>query len=401
MTAGRGERAGADSAGTRAANVGSLDILHVVESTSSGVRRYLEGMAAVSNGPEFGRIGIAYSPNSRGAGFWKLFERMQGLGWRTYEVPMTREVAPVADCHATMRLRRIVREFRPTILHAHSSKAGALTRLAGVSLGFRRPCVVYSPNALAVGMGRRYVAAEWILGRLGTEVVTGMCDSDVREIRAAGVVPCAVLAVPPAIDAAYYRPRPQAEARRRLCLPEGARIIVGVGRMTPQKDPETFVRILAGVASAVTGVRGIWIGDGELRAPVEELATRSLVGGVFQVTGWLDDVRDYIAASDVVVFPSRYESFGYVTAEALCMSRPVVGTRIPGTVDLLRREPMGALIPPGDASAGAAAVVNLLERADGGGSLGRELVAHEFSEVVMRARLLEAYAAALRARWSR
>ena len=69
---------------------------------------------------------------------------------------------------------------------------------------------------------------------------------------------------------------------------------------------------------------------------------------VVSIAGWLDDVRPYIAACDLLVSTSVYESFGYVTAEAMAMDRPVVASAITGTVDVVGTDVDDQLYQSGD-----------------------------------------------------
>jgi L-malate glycosyltransferase len=116
------------------------------------------------------------------------------------------------------------------------------------------------------------------------------------------------------------------------------------------------------------------------------------------ITGWLDDVRPYLAASDLVVSTAAYESFGYATAEALAMDRPVVASAITGTVDVVTTDVGDQLYSYRDVDAAASLAARLLadaEYAAGIAARGRERVVTTFSPEKMRSGLAGAYAAAL------
>jgi glycosyltransferase involved in cell wall biosynthesis len=327
-----------------------LSVLHVVEATLGGVRAYLQGLAVASAGLPIAPS-IAYAPNRADPQFWGVLEQMRSLGWQTYELPMLREVNPRADIRGVRELRELLAILRPDIVHSHSAKAGAVGRLAALSLAGRRPALVHAPHALPVGLGNVYQVAEWFLGHACTDVVTAMCESERRQIVQAGVCKAPVLIVRPLVDSEFFRPRDRARERHALGLPLGKPLAVGIGRLVDQKDPLTFVRAVADARSEVEDITAIWVGDGELREATEALAAELGLADRFSVTGWVPDVRAYIGACDVVMLPSRYESFGYVTAEALSMGRAVVGTTVPGTVDLIDGPAFGDLLPVGDAEA--------------------------------------------------
>ena len=105
------------------------------------------------------------------------------------------------------------------------------------------------------------------------------------------------------------------------------------------------------------------------------------------MTGWRNDVRPWIAAADLLLSTSEYESFGYMVAEALAMERPVVATDVTGTCDIMNAELAPFLFPPGDTTRAAELIGGLL-RSPGlsarCGRIGREKVAERFGSAAMR-----------------
>jgi glycosyltransferase involved in cell wall biosynthesis len=168
--------------------------------------------------------------------------------------------------------------------------------------------------------------------------------------------------------------------------------------LTAQKDPLAFVNLIALLRKSVPNVRAFWVGDGELRPALETRIAALGLGSCMSVTGWLEDVRPYIAAADAFVSTSRYESFGYVTAEACAMERPVVASRITGTVDVVRGDVAVQLFPLDDLDAAAAQLVRLLGDPSYAAEVAgrdREYVNAAFSREATRKGLYAAYDAAL------
>jgi glycosyltransferase involved in cell wall biosynthesis len=108
---------------------------------------------------------------------------------------------------------------------------------------------------------------------------------------------------------------------------------MGVGRLTAQKDPLRFIEIVRHLQKIMPGVKGVWIGDGELRQSFEQ--TAAIGPGSIHLVPWQQDIRPFLSAADVLLSTSRYESFGYMVAEALALEVPVVASRINGTKSLL------------------------------------------------------------------
>src|SRR5439155_870831 len=179
-----------------------------------------------------------------------------------------------------------------------------------------------------------------------------MTESDRRDLLAAGIPSARVSVVPPCVDVDAFATFPKRDARQRvrreLAIPCEAPVVLGIGRFAPQKDPHTFVRILATVQKRFPDVVGIWLGDdGPLKDPTLRLARELGVEQAFRVLGWQPDVRPFFAAADVFLSTSEFESFGYVTAEALAMGLPAVATRITGSTDILQAGSAGFLFAAG------------------------------------------------------
>jgi glycosyltransferase involved in cell wall biosynthesis len=145
-------------------------------------------------------------------------------------------------------------------------------------------------------------------------------------------------------------------------------------------------------------VVGLWLGDGDLRSEVEAEAKRLRLGTAFQVVNWVPDVRSYVAASDVLLSTSQYESFGYVVAEALAMERPAVATRVTGTIDIFHSAAETLLFSPGDTSGAVRALERVLTQQafrEDVTRLGRLSVIERFSKTVMAGALIDSYRVAL------
>lgn len=372
----------------------SKRVLQVIEASLGGTRRYLEDVfEALGPGSQYG---LAYSLQRADASFMLLLDRIRKAGWNLFEVDMRRHIDLRNDLACTLGLRRVYGTFKPDVVHAHSSKAGALARLA--TIGMRhRPGLVYSPNSIAVNIGATYAWIERVLA-LRLDVLAAGTPSERDELQALKLVnPARIHVIVPTIRADIFAPVSRARARQDLDLPDGP-LVVAVGRLVPQKDPLAFVDFVAALRHHVEGVHGIWVGDGHLRALMEARIAELDLGDSLTITGWLDDVRPHIAASDLVVSTAAYESFGYANAEALAMHRPVVASAITGTVDVITTDTADQLYSYRDVTSAARLAARLLSDhayAAGVAQRGRERIISTFSAEQTRVGLAGAYAAAV------
>ena len=258
-------------------------------------------------------------------------------------------------------MRRVLRRFKPDVLHCHSSKAGGVGRLASLRFFGRRPGIVYSPHSIAANINRKYLWLEHSLARL-TDVFVAVSAAERDELAAYGLAPANRIEVArQAIDTEYFSPRSQQEARRELGLAAERHVVLGIGRLVPQKDPLLFVDIAARVVKQRPEVRIVWVGDGELRPDVEAQMEKHGLTAQMSIAGWKQDVRPYVAAADVVVMTSRYEGISTTAAEALAMDRPVAGTDIAGVAEVVHPDRSGFLFAASDPQAGADHVLRLLD----------------------------------------
>ena len=344
-------------------------VLHVLEATGYGALRYVRDFIRVLPNDSF-EIAFAYSTVRADPGFGSTLEETRARGWQLFPVKMFPAVSPVQDLRSVRELREICRTYRPEIVHCHSSKAGALGRIAALGLS-PRPRIIYTPNALAAHFGRQYLIAERLLAPL-TDRFVAISESERDEIVKYGLAASnRVDVVYPCFDLTFYSPQHQTAARATLGLPNDVPILIGVGRLTEQKDPLMFVEIVRRVVAETPSLKAIWLGEGPLRKEVEAEVRRMGMERVIELPGWQGDMRPWLAAADLLLSTSRYESFGYMVAEALAMERPVVATSITGTSDIMNGGLESFLYPTGNAAAAVERILELLRNPTRAKEIGR------------------------------
>ena len=384
------------SHGKDLASVDQIRVFHLLEATLGGTRRYLENIRDASAHLRL-RMSFGFATERSDSGFQPLLTSLEERGWSTHRIEMTRAVRPVRDLRSILEVRRHLMELRPTVLHCHSSKAGAVGRLAAATVQ-DPPAVVYSPHAVPVHLGRRYLYVERWLSRF-TDLFVAVSESERRELSDLGMAEHgSVVVVYPTVDTEYFTPASKRSARSRLELEPGAPVLLGMGRLTRQKDPLEFVRIAADLRREIEDLRIVWVGSGELQGDLLGEVERQGLKSAFRLQQWTDDVRPFLAACDVGLSTARWESFGYVVAEALAMERPIVASRVTGTVDILDGELAELTYSQGDRRGAVRLVKQILERPDRSHQLasrGRRSVQERFSSERMAERLRGAYDQAL------
>ena len=260
----------------------------------------------------------------------------------------------VGDLRTIRRLRRLLRAWRPDVAHAHGLRAGALTAIA---VAFIRPTVYDAKPALVVtvhnapparGTARAvYRVLERIVARNADSVLCVSADLEDR-MRAAGarrvghaVVPAPVTSPVPDVSA-----ETRAAIRAELGAGPGQPVVLGVGRLAPQKGFGLLLDAAARWRDLQPEPLLVIAGEGPLEAALR--AKAASLGLTVTFTGQRADVPALLAVADVFVLPSVWEGQSLVLQEALRAGVPIVATRVGGNPEVAG-EDAAVLVPPGDA----------------------------------------------------
>jgi glycosyltransferase involved in cell wall biosynthesis len=261
-----------------------------------------------------------------------------------------RPLNPWQDALGLVELLRLCRRERPHILHVNSSKAGVLGRVAAALSGV--PIRIFTVHGWAFptpGMSRIILWAERLARPLTTMTIcVAACD---RELGVAAGT-CArdrTVVIYNGIDAGGFE-------RARACG-SGVPVVVSVGRLAAQKDYITLVHALARLDRAF---RALLVGSGpDLQKIKAEIDLLGLAGSV-ELLGERHDVSRILAAADIFVLPSLYESFPISVLEAMAAGLPVVASDVGGIPELVVDNETGFVVPAGDPTALAGALSRLL-----------------------------------------
>jgi glycosyltransferase involved in cell wall biosynthesis len=295
-----------------------LSVLHVSQPVDGGVARCVEDLVSDQLGRGFS-VGVACPAGG------PLYAALLSSDARHHTWEARRDPGPRAVAE-TARLARIIRASGPHLVHLHSSKAGLAGRLA---LRGRR-ATLFQPHAwsfLAVQGPVRRAALAWERrAARWADAVVCVSEGERRDGEEAGVA-ANWRVVPNGIDLAAFPESDRRTARERLGLGDGP-LAVCVGRLSRQKGQDVLVEAWREVEARVPGAELVLVGSGPEAPP---LTGRARIVGE-------GEVRDWLAAANVVVQPSRWEGLAYTVLEAMASARSVVATDVAGMREALGDE---------------------------------------------------------------
>ncbi len=259
---------------------------------------------------------------------------------------MRRSINPLQDYFAYRRIKKIIREFKPDIVHTHASKAGAIGRLAALHCGV--PVIVHTfhGHVFSGYFGRTvtgiFKTIERYLARRSKAIVA-ISDKQKNELCEIHRVcdPKKTTVIPLGFDLDRFSQN-QTEKRNsfrsKYKIEDGVIAIGIIGRLAPIKNHFLFIDAIEHAAKqSARTFKAFIIGDGDTRASLEEhIKTKnSSIQALFVFTSWIKEVDWALAGLDLVCLTSKNEGTPVSLIEAQAASRFVITTNVGGIKDIL------------------------------------------------------------------
>lgn len=289
---------------------------------------------------------------------------LHNLGIEPLILPeLQREVAPWRDRDAYSRIKKLIKEFKPDIVHTHAAKAGAVGRMAAADLGVKAIVHTFHGHVFHSYFGpvrtALYKNIERFLAKRSSRIIA-ISDKQKQELVDEHRITKAdkVSVIPLGFDLSRFQADQVAKRAlfRKVYGVADDEIAIGiVGRLVPIKNHDLFLDVLARVSQR-TGrkLRAFIVGDGEererLQARVSELGMSQVMGPYFNghgfghgvngrpmvspalvtFTSWIKEVDIVNAGVDIVMLTSLNEGTPVSLIEAQAANKPIVSTRVGG-----------------------------------------------------------------------
>jgi len=332
----------------------------------------------------------------------QLFDQTKGQKYRTIVVDeMRRAIDPVKDYASYGKIKNLLRELKPDIVHTHSAKAGIVGRFAAWSLkgqwARNRPAIVHSIHGLSFHpyqnpwANRLYVAIEKATARR-TDYFISVADAMTEQNKAEGIgVDKPYVTAYSAIEEEQFlTPIPQdkvQEFRRKHDIPHDAVVLVTIARLFMLKGHDYIIESARELSKRFGNLIWLFVGNGNLADEYKEQIHNLGLTDRFRFTGLIppDQVPLAIQASDVLVHCSLREGLARTLPQAMLCGRPAISFDVDGAREVVN-ETTGRLIEAKDVPQLIEACAELIEDKalrERLGQTGRQSVRHKFAPDTM------------------
>ncbi len=314
-------------------------IVQVFEPGVDGVFRHVEGLVEYLLSQEDWKVGLAYSSVRGSEGLSQLVDRVKTAGGPTIDLRVGN--APGAgDVWALLQLRRFFKSFQPHLVHAHSSKAGGLSRLP---FALPRIPTIYTPHAyygMCPHKGVKSRIFDFIERCLASQATSIHVSPDEEEFArdALRLTKQSAKTIPNGVDVFRFCPPCDNDAKAKTKIEFGISpndwVIGSIGRLGFQKDPESLYRAFALLKQRQPETQKCLLhvcsGTTSEKDRIKALAAQL---GIEEEIVYLNHRRDpevFFHAMDAFCLTSRYEGMPLTAIEAIASGLPLILANSPG-----------------------------------------------------------------------
>lgn len=264
---------------------------------------------------------------------------------------LERAINPFKDFFTLIELCRFIKNNKIEIVHTHSAKAGILGRIAA---RLARAKIIFHTvhgwpfhDFQPVFLRRIFIWLEKVCAKFTDKIIV-VCNADKEKglrNRIGDTEKYCLIRY--GIDYEQFNVKEELKAKG-LNVAENELVIGTLSCLKPQKSPQDFIKLAYLVNKALSNVKFVLVGDGELRKELERLIQRYDLQKKVILAGWRRDIPQILQAIDVFVLTSLWEGLPIAMLEAMSVSKPVVITRTGGTEELIQDGKNGFLVQPKD-----------------------------------------------------
>lgn len=250
---------------------------------------------------------------------------------------------------AILRVAALCKQKRIRVVHTHGWAGGLLLGVLGGRLA-RVPVIINGEHGVLYTDRTRRIILQKILLRLVDRIIPVSENLKQDVIKNFRVSPGTIRPIINGVDTDVFKPDndQRSRVRQELGLKRSDFIIGSVGRLVKVKDQKAMITALKEIRKTVPDARLLLVGDGPMAKTLEDYTDSLGLTGSVIFMGERHDVPAVLNAMDVFVLSSLDEGLPNTILEAMAVGKPVVATRVGGTVEIVLENRTGLLVPPAD-----------------------------------------------------
>lgn len=335
-----------------------IRILHVAQS-AGGVDRYIRMLLKYLDKEKFENIFVC-SYDFKNEDYKDLVISFES-------VDMHRSIG-ISDLKAIDEVRQKIKKYRPDIVYAHSSKAGAIARAADI--GLNNTCI-YNPHGWAFNMHcskkkrMLYTLFEKVAAPFCRKIV---CISEAERQSALEKKICdkeKLQVIFNGVDIEAYEKGNHGQITRGILnIPDNSFVVGMVGRISQQKAPDIFIKAAKLIKKDIPTAYFIIVGNGEQEDEIRRYAYENGLSESLYISGWVDDPMSYVELFDVAALLSRWEGFGLALPEYMMAGKPIVASNVDAIPNIVKDHENGLLVEVDSVQEVHKAILELYENKD-------------------------------------
>ena len=306
---------------------------------------------------------------------------LDDLGLKPIVIPeMYREINPLRDSIALQKIKKIIKDFKPDIVHTHAAKSGALGRLAAIQCNVPVTVHTFHGHVFHSYFGALKTKAfleieRWLAKRTSKIIAISQLQKDELSEVFKICPPEKIAVIPLGFELEKFTNNTDSKRqlfRQKYLVEENEIVISIIGRLVPVKNHYFFVETIKQLIKNTTiPIRVFIVGDGELRTDLEnKVAEAGIDFTDFQLsprkalltfTSWIREIEEVIAGSDIIALTSLNEGTPSSLIEAQAGGKPVVSTDVGGVRDIVLPGITGFVSSPHDTTTLAVNLLQLVE----------------------------------------
>ena len=317
----------------------------VVRPAAGGIRKHVSLLSAGLNRDRFAPA--VYAPAD-----FTLEAIAQDIP--THCIDIGAHTNAAADLRAINELTKQLRG-KVDVVHAHGLRAAFIGVLASKRAGIPS---LFTAHNLVPPMGKLPRVLLRVIGKT-TRRILAVSQAVADTLIAAGLPPEKIIVVPNGISVTAFDLPDTTDVCKEFEIPVHAPLVVGIGRLSPEKGFDILVSAFTSVLSVLPNSHLLIAGDGPEAKSLSTLAAN--LGSACHLPGRVENPIPYLIAADIVAVPSRQEGQGIVALEAMAARKPVIAANVGGLVETIIPDITGLLVAPENPVELASALTVLLQ----------------------------------------